>query len=343
MRSEAPFFSFGIRSNFLRRVRQVVLVGWVVVLIAIAPIVYQTLGRLSQMPSGPAKHSEVIGLVTLGVFVIGGPAFVLLALWYSLLPDTVAARLGITPSVIASSTDGDSSGNNPGGVGQRITRSRKDWMNGKTALARRLVSGECGGDYADALIILAAAISAIAADTWPGTGIDKKRFVQLLTAYADTRFNAAHISVPLLIAQCRTKGFAAERATLTTRYMNVPGSMILRGTMVDQTEAAISATCPTLSRQIIRSCSYASVFYTEVRSALAHQFQFGDRADPFTMAEDAAPDEISYGNWYGDPDRHIHFPLEWACGVADSAAAAVDAATASVPIAMPASWWLEEP
>jgi hypothetical protein len=216
-------------------------------------------------------------------------------------------------------------------------------MIGKTSLARRLAKRECGGDYADALIILAAAISAIAADIWPGDGIDKRRFVQLLVDYADPRFHASRVSIPLLIANSRIEGRTFEQATLASRYTNYPGSMVLTGALVDQAESTVAVACPALTRAAVRRCCYASVFYTEIRSALAHEFRFGESADPSSMAEGADADEVTYGNWWGEPDRHIHFPLEWVCGVAESVAAAVDAAPSAGPVPRSVPWWIDEP
>ena len=196
--------------------------------------------------------------------------------------------------------------------------SRVDWVKGKSALARRLTTGQCGGGYADAVIILASAVSAMAADRWPGAGIDRKRFVQLLSEHCNPRLHARRISVPLLLGSCRDTGKAAEEAMLRSRFMDFLPSQIVTGSLVDQDETAISACCPALSRSELRRFSYANLFYTEVRSALVHEYRFGSRADPVAMAENVAPDEVSYGNWWGEADRHIHFPIDWLCGVAET-------------------------
>jgi len=95
----------GVRSGFLRRLRQLILLGWAVLLISIAPTAYRTMAKLSQMPTGPARQSEVTHLFELAAWTIVGPAFVLLALWYGHLPDTIFARLGIAPRVIDTPVD----------------------------------------------------------------------------------------------------------------------------------------------------------------------------------------------------------------------------------------------
>ena len=225
---------------------------------------------------------------------------------------------------------------------EAMSWSRLAWMNGKTSLARHLADGECGGAYAEAVIILVAAISAIAADSWPGAGIDRKRFVQLLIDSGDPRFQASRISVPLLLGNCRDSGQAVEEHTLRSRFMDYPSSQVLSGSHVDQNELTILTVCPALSRPNVRRFSYANLFYTEVRSTLVHEYRFGRKADPVTMLEDEAPDAVSYGNWWGEKDRHIHFPIEWVCGVASSVAGNVDMNASNTPLPAPSKWWLEE-
>src|SRR5712671_5903613 len=79
--------------------------------------------------------------------------------------------------------------------------SRTDWVERKVRIAERLSQGECGGSYPEAVLILCAAISALAADAWPGTGIDRARFVELLVSLTP---QTKIVSIPLLIWQLRT-------------------------------------------------------------------------------------------------------------------------------------------
>ena len=57
---------------------------------------------------------------------------------------------------------------------------RTDWVTEKKRIALCLANGECGGSYGEAVLILCAVLSALAADIWPGKGIDQMRFVELL-------------------------------------------------------------------------------------------------------------------------------------------------------------------
>ena len=72
MHSRSQFFSMGVRSGFLRRLRQLILLGWAVLLISVAPTAYRTLAKLSQMPTGPARQSEVTHLFELAAWTIVG-------------------------------------------------------------------------------------------------------------------------------------------------------------------------------------------------------------------------------------------------------------------------------
>lgn len=220
--------------------------------------------------------------------------------------------------------------------------SRENWIKGKTALAARLEAGECGGAYAESIIILSSAVSAVAAEIWPGDRIDRKRFVELLYDYCDPGLRPARISIPLLIGHLRDTGRSWDEGTLRAQYMNFLPSQILTSDDVDQDESAILAACPCLARKDIREFSYANVLYTEVRSAFVHEYRPSAKADPWPLAE-SADDQVSYGNWHGEADRHIHFPVKWLCRVAESVAATADANATSFPVAQPGAWWLDAP
>jgi hypothetical protein len=51
------------------------------------------------------------------------------------------------------------------------------WVQERIAFAKRLNEGECGGHYGDAMLILSAVLSGLAADQWPGKWKDRRRFV----------------------------------------------------------------------------------------------------------------------------------------------------------------------
>lgn len=220
-----------------------------------------------------------------------------------------------------------------------MTVTRQQWMSSKVTLATRLAAGELGAGYPEAIIILSSAVSAIAAEMWPGSGIDRKRFVEAMRLHSDPALSASRISIPMLVGHLRRAGTAGAHDCVRSHFMkDVFPTQVLTGENVDREDAAIVAACPELSLKSVREFSYANVLYREVRSAFIHEYQSGDKADMWTMAEDADL-AISYGNWMGDPDRHIHFPVAWFCSAALSIAAAADEVV--VPLSQPALWWVD--
>jgi len=64
----------------------------------------------------------------------------------------------------------------------------------KLAVAITLSEGGGGGSYYEATLLLSSTVSGIAADVWPGEGIDRKRFVQLWVRYVHPDLDAVRIS-----------------------------------------------------------------------------------------------------------------------------------------------------
>jgi hypothetical protein len=216
---------------------------------------------------------------------------------------------------------------------------RTEWIQKKNEIALNLADGQCGGSYGEAAIILCAALSALAADVWPGRGIDRVRFSQLLKDFAPNYLNVTRVSIPLLTGYLRTNGRNVESDAIQKVFLAYDPSRILTGDDVDKSETELLAVCPTLSLQELREHSYANLLYGEIRSGYAHEYRPGQRADswPMTQRKDAT---ISYLNWVDDPDRHIHFHVRWISDLALAVGQAVDAAASSLPRNAPQQWWV---
>jgi hypothetical protein len=114
----------------------------------------------------------------------------------------------------------------------------------KRNLALRLVAGELEGSYGDGIIVLCAAISALAAQVWPGKRKDQRRFVEVLKEFAPPGLNTTRISIPLLIGWLRTqRGREAETAILEQAFLNNPQGASLDGDCVDKSEEEILRVC----------------------------------------------------------------------------------------------------
>ena len=221
-----------------------------------------------------------------------------------------------------------------------MTKWRSEWAGKKCELALKLDRGESGGSYGEAVLILCAALSALAAEVWPGTGIDRKRFVHLLKRFPPPKLFSTLVSVPILAASLRKKRKKGALRRLLQAYLNFGHSRVVTGHDVDKTETEIMSVCPTLKRREIRDCSYASLLYRELRSAYVHEYRPGKKADSWAMTgrDDA---QVSYVNWVNDPDRHIHFHVAWLSELVNETAKAIDQLSSRLPARKPKRWWID--
>src|SRR6266513_293678 len=105
--------------------------------------------------------------------------------------------------------------------------SRSEWVNSKAEIATRLDRRECGGSYGEAIIILCATISAMAAEVWPGQNIDRRRFVQFLIEFSNQPPFVATVSTPLLVGHLRDDEKTAEAVTLKKALLDFVTSRIV--------------------------------------------------------------------------------------------------------------------
>lgn len=60
---------------------------------------------------------------------------------------------------------------------------RSSWVAQKCDVASALNARAGGAGYSEAVLILCAVLSAMAADAWPGRGIDRRRFTELVARF----------------------------------------------------------------------------------------------------------------------------------------------------------------
>ncbi len=215
-----------------------------------------------------------------------------------------------------------------------------EWARKKWEIAERLAAGECGGSYGEAALILCSVLNALAAGTWKGDHIDRRRFVELLQQYAPANLHPTHVSLPLLVGALREAGRSSEMNAMQSRCLRGGHSRVLIGEDIDLDEARILAICPTIPTALMRECSYANVLYRDVRSGYAHEYRPGKRAEswPMTQGTEVA---ISYVNWANDPDRHIHFHVPWLGALVTAVSQALDPIADSLPLTPPVKWWVD--
>ena len=185
--------------------------------------------------------------------------------------------------------------------------SLRDWIDQKIEIALALSRGECGGSYAEAILILSAAISALAAEVWQGKDIDRKRFVEIIKDHCDPTLNPLRISIPLLIGHLDETDMLTEAELLQKQFLNFQKTRVITAAETDKSEQEIRQVCPQYNLQGDPKFSYANLLYEEVRSSYVHEYHSGAKADPWPHGS-ALGKGISYGNWAKDPHRHIHFP-----------------------------------
>jgi len=213
--------------------------------------------------------------------------------------------------------------------------SRTDWVERKIGIAERLSRNECGGSYSEAVLILCAVISALAADAWPGKGIDRVRFIELLVSLTP---QTKIVSVPFLIWQLRKGKRHVYEKRLRRKFLPLTGSEIVTA-RVDREVREILSICPRLRDADLRRFSYATLLYEELRSPMSHEYKPGEKTSSFPMT-DAVDCPVSYVNWIHDRDRHIYFHIPWLVGLAREAGRRADAECKNYPLTQPARWWV---
>lgn len=220
------------------------------------------------------------------------------------------------------------------------------------AVAAALDRGDCGGSYAEACILISGLISSVSSFVWPGTGMDRRRFVEAWVRLGDP--SALKVSIPLLRLSLRAERRLEEAQVLERRrpQMFGPGydARVLTGDEVDATEAEVRALCPTIDRETLRAHSYPVLFYEQVRSMLVHEYELSGSATahPMTMRKAG----VSYANRIipipgatldkVHHDRRIHFEVGWLIDLTRSIAKNADAAYPEGNAAHPDPWWLDE-
>ena len=166
------------------------------------------------------------------------------------------------------------------------------FINQKINLAQKLYDSSDFATYADATLIICTALSAIAAEMWPGENIDRKRFTELIVRYADKNLKNDWVSVPLL-HQCLKEKNTSPFTTNEYSHL-LENSLILTENDIDSCEVELLKQFPQLDKKIVREYSYSHLIYKELRCAYSHEYAVGKKAHSLPMtSRDAC---VSYVN-----------------------------------------------
>jgi hypothetical protein len=222
---------------------------------------------------------------------------------------------------------------------------RCDWVTEKCKIATALAHGGAGGTYSEAAILVCAVLNALAAEVWPGRNIDRARFIELLVRIGPTPGIPMVISVPLFIRHVERTSSKFSAKLLSDTFLPSSGARVVTGPDVDKTEGEVLSICSGFTSKDIRKFSYACLLYEEVRSAYAHEYRPGDKADSGSMTMSKGQ-SVSYVNRLptpGTPEtgRLIHFHIDWLAKLAIDIATDIDVDRATLPLQAPASWWID--
>jgi hypothetical protein len=225
----------------------------------------------------------------------------------------------------------------------------QDWVQGRVAVALRLSEGQCGGTYAEAVLILSSILSGMAADLWPGKSKDRRRFVEMWAKYADPTLKPNLISIPLLINDLESKGLQDLATKLRAIYppafspLSIADTLVITQKEVDRSEADLLNLDPRLTTKYLRRFSYGAVCYDHVRSGYTHEYHTTDFARGLPMAREPVP--VSYVNTLEEPKRRIYFDITWVANIVVSASASVSAPLMALPTQEhfldPKCWWVD--
>ena len=150
----------------------------------------------------------------------------------------------------------------------------KNFLAGRLELVDRLESEIPEASYADIVLIITAVLSACAAIRWPGTRIDRKRFIELLINHTPERYHTSWISIPVLI----NKGYIAERDTPYGR----PGHeiRIFCGSEIDINFQDAKEKYPNIPVKVLRKHSYAFLIYEWLRCGYSHEYCTNENITP---------------------------------------------------------------
>lgn len=219
---------------------------------------------------------------------------------------------------------------------------RTEWIEKKQKIALSLNSGDCGSTYGEAALILCSVLSALAAEVWPGRGIDRNRFIELIKKFSPSCLEATKIGIPILVEDLYSKELNTEGSCIKEKFLNYDISKVLTGDKVDRSEAEILEVCDALSLKELRECNYPNLLYKDIRSSYTHGYQPSNRASSWPMTGKSV--DISYFNILDEtnnPQRCIHFHFDWIAKLAIEISKAVDIVADSLPRETPSFWWIE--
>ena len=206
------------------------------------------------------------------------------------------------------------------------------FLRGRLDLVDVLRADVAGATYADLVLIITAVLSACASVRWPGTGIDRRRFVELLVRHSPEDFHASWVSVPALI----NGRFVNE---CDTPY-GPPGqsTRIFRDHEIDLAFDTAKARHSQVPVRQLHKCSYACLIYEWLRCGYAHEYCPHENITEVRASRKKA--RVSYIG-RGTPSglkRMASFHLDYLMELAQYHVSPLP----TTPLPAPNPWWLDQ-
>ncbi len=206
----------------------------------------------------------------------------------------------------------------------------KTFLRNRLNLVNNLINDVDGVVFGDIVLILTAVISSCAATKWPGTGIDKGRFVELLVNRSPEEFHTSWVSIPALISSNLIDELDTpwgEPGQQTRVFTDDEIDLSLDDAMNKYTM---------VSEKELRKHCYASLIYERLRCGYSHEYCAHE-----SITEIQASREKTRVSYIGRSSRNqiarkISFHLDYLIDLADYH---VTNFTSS-EVAQPQQWWV---
>jgi hypothetical protein len=201
----------------------------------------------------------------------------------------------------------------------------------RVELARTLATDNPLADYSDVVLVVTAVLSACASIRWPGKGVDRRRFVELLVKNSPEDFRLSWVSIPALI----NRGSIRES---DTPYAGGNSTRIFRDDEIDLPFQDVRTRYPSVPQDQVRKYSYASLIYDWLRCGYAHEYHAHE--DIITVPPSRKNARVSYiGRWTSESSkRMVALHLDYLLEIADYHVCALP----ETEDPRPSVWWLDQ-
>ncbi len=142
----------------------------------------------------------------------------------------------------------------------------KNYLRQKIDLVGSLVrSPSAAVDYNDICVLVSAILSSCCAFRWPGKGIDRVRFIEMLAVHSDKSYKTTFVSEHSLL----------DAGLITRSQMGLPDYIdvkIYTDNNIDLDIDIAAGKYPMLDQKTLRKYTYASIIYDHIRCGYLHTY-----------------------------------------------------------------------